>query len=107
MTAILCRTCAETKSESEFTKDGLRRKQCRGCAKIRLQRVRRGTPARRLYSNLVQRMRKNGLVESAYWSLRDVEQLLATVKTEEGNVKIARVDETRPWLVGNSKVVVV
>jgi len=52
-------------------------------------------------------MRKKGWVESSYWCLKDVEQLLATVKTEEGNVKIERVDEARPWLAGNSRVVVV
>ena len=108
-TTIPCRTCAEVKGESAFTKDGLRRRQCRGCTKVRLQRGRRGTLARRLYFNLMQHMRKKGWVESSCWCLRDVELLLqaSPVKSAEGTVRIARVDEKRPWVVENSKVVVV
>jgi len=105
MTSITCRTCTRTFGIDAFTKDGLRRKLCRDCTKIRLHRVRRSTPARRLYFNLLQNMRKRGCVESAYWSLEDVERLLDSCTTKEGIVRIVRVDNTRPWLVDNSKVV--
>jgi len=101
-----CRTCAETKSNDAYTKDGLYRRLCRACAKTRLQRVRRGTLARHLYFNLMQKMRKKGWVERAYWCLKDVESLLQQASTAQGTVRIARVDEKRPWLVDNSKVVV-
>jgi len=107
MPIISCRNCARTLEMDAFTKDGLRRKQCRSCAKLRLQRIRSATPARRLYFNLIQNMRKKGCVEVAYWSLQDVERLLDSCTAREGIVRIARVDETQPWLVGNSKVVVV
>ena len=92
------------KSKDAFTKDGLCRHQCRGCAKLRLQRMRKGSLARHLYFNLMQQMRKKGRVERAYWCLQDVECLLQQQQQQQvaaGPVRIARVDENRPWLAAD------
>jgi len=99
-----CRACARGLPETDFGKDGLRRGHCRGCDRARVRRVRGATLARRLYTNLQALLRSRRRVERAFWSLRDVEQLVGETGSVAWPARVAWKDPAQPWLPENARL---